>query len=360
MIVSCLASAQFPDAPPRFAATPDGKWLAVWRGRGEIDILGDNLELADRMRIAPDNCTDVDQLALSPDGNSLAVVVGQRASHVSGGSATVFTRQGQVRASQTWSGGLHGGGGGCVFSGDGRLLWVASRPGLLVLDVDSNRVVASDPLEFLHREWGPSDFLLSRHPEGEVVAVWAASGPEVPTHLYWSRLDRGLLEIYRQPCLHRVGTPAFHPSGCEFLTLPDDGSLVRYRFPDCAILGTLYEEDAFGEEDGEPVDQFAGEVFYVSDNRALVISNEETRALLLDVSSMQILDEVAFEGCLPSRRPLLVAFCPPSDLWTTNFTGKKMRTVQLWDIRNLVSTTSPPDPSRPLTAQLVKEGTLVP
>ncbi len=359
MIVSCLASAQFPVAPPRYAASPDGKWLAVWRGHGEIDILGDNLELADRVRIAPDSCLDIDQMAFSPDGNSLAVV-GLGVPHVSGGSATVFTRQGQIRASHTWSGGLHGGGSGCVFSGDGRLLWVASRPGLLVLDVESNRVVASHPLDFLHREWGPYDFLLYRHPEGEVVGVWAAYGPDVPTHLYWSRLDRGRLEIYQQPCLHGVGTPEFHPSGCEFLTLPDDGSLVRYRFPSCEVLGTLYEEDAFGEEDGEPSDQFAVEVFYVSDNRALVTSNEEVKTLLLDVSTMQVLDEVEFEGCPPSRRPLLVAFRPPSGLWTTNFTEKKMRTVQLWDIRNLVGTTSQPDPSWPLTAQLVKEGKVLP
>ncbi len=353
MLIPCLASVQLPDASPHFAVSPDGRWLAVWGGRGEVTILSDTLEVAARLQVAGSNCSDIAQMALSPDGNLLAVLSRQE--------ATVFTRQGQVQARQTWSSGLHdGGGGGCVFSGDGRLLWVAEKPGLMVLDVQTNRVLASHPLDFVHRLSGSCSFLLDLHPEGEVAAVWAANGPDAPTQLFWSRFANDRLEIYQRPSLQRVGTPAFRPSGSEFLTLPTDGSLVRYRFPDCEIIGQLYEEDVFEVVDDEVQDQFSCETFYISDTRALVDTNEEVKTLLINVSTMRMLEEVEFEGCSPNRQPLLAAFHPPNHLWTTNSDYRdKKRTIQLWDAQKLVGPTSQPDPARLLTAQLVSIGELL-
>jgi hypothetical protein len=110
----------------------------------------------------------------------------------------------------------------------------------------------------------------------------------------------GKLTTARLTGLKDMTPPAFSPTGDSFLVVDDvDGKLRHYSFPDGRSLSELSWKD---EED-----PLAEQLHFVDRTTALVCSNNK-RLHLVDVPSLQIVDELAVEGH-PSR-PLKDLYSP--------------------------------------------------
>ena len=106
--------------------------------------------------------------------------------------------------------------------------------------------------------------------------------------------------IEEEASLSGTGPPLFHPAGGEFLTDDlNDGMLRRHRFPNGKVIGEVSEAALFPPEDDEDqADKLSGMSAYVSDQRAIVLS-DHGRIWLLDLGAMKMEGELLLEGELP-------------------------------------------------------------
>jgi hypothetical protein len=134
-----------------------------------------------------------------------------------------------------------------------------------------------------------------------VVGAWLGAGQD-GQWLYWCGIEADRLYVEEDASLSSTGFPVFHPAGGEFLTDDlNEGMLMRKRFPSGDMIGELSEAKIFPpEDDRDQPDKLSGMSLYVSDARALVLS-DHGRIWLLDVDAMDIKGEVHLDGERPRR-----------------------------------------------------------
>jgi len=303
--------------------------------------------------------------AISPTGGLMALVTESR--------ILLTSVDGRLQGDWEWTSGPHNA-GGCVFSQDGNALFVAGKAGLWVIDTKTAQVVTSDPLAFVKE----SGFLLRLHPEGEIVGLWATGGP-TETELFWSRLHQGHLVIYETPSVKDTGPPVFHPVGAEFLSFKNDGALARWQFPNSQESAQLDPQHVFpADTSGDPSDGFSEYVYYVSDYRA-VVNTQNGLLYLVDLDSRKLIQQLILERYEPrtvrSTRPTVdhgwveveaqvgpvhsFSFAQPDRLFTIHHDDHSTNSVRLWDASSpLIGSIGTPSAMRPFTTQLTQIGTV--
>ncbi|MGD2182641.1 hypothetical protein [Lusitaniella coriacea] len=231
---------------------------------------------------------------ISPKGDLLAIVL-DKGSHLAilkAQGELIFEEKISVPVEQDdfW---IEEGFQSCFFDLDGLRLWCARKYDegysveFQIRDTASWQVQRYASLD---NSLGSSQFSFYPHPENEIVAVWAAAGQD-GQQVYWLYDNGNRIHLVEIPCLKDTNPPVFHPGGGEFLVVDLMGTLKRYTFPDCHLLGTCsspwFEEDYFN-----------GTVCYVSDDKVLA-NTEEGRMYLVDLETMVVTEEVIVRGYEP-------------------------------------------------------------
>ena len=222
---------------------------------------------------------------ISPDGRLLAIVNGPNLSVVSlDGQLLYHEQSAPSRASPLDD---------LKFTADQRFLWTVRHYPDYQIEVQVRETATWQVLRsaLFPEPAPPASVSLHPHPEGKVMAIWAASGQD-GQWVYWAYDDGRTIQIYEVPGLEFTTPPEFHPSGGEFILTHHYDYLERYRFPECELLGSFEWDD----EDDDC--QMGCNPSYLSDRRALINTNED-RLFLVDLESMCLLDELIFKGHEP-------------------------------------------------------------
>jgi hypothetical protein len=326
----------------RVATTPVLDRIAVWQ-QHDIAVLDGNLAVTGTFRVpATIRC-----LALSPTGDRLGFATDD--------AIGVMTLAGEVGIRVPWTAGAQQ--VGCTFSPDGRLFWVASNAGLLVVDVTQGRVIVSQSLMFLRAIAPDTNVLLTPHPEGECVALIVGAGAEF-SGAFWVCHEEGRVDVFRDPAEQDSGLVWFSPAGDEYLALAP-GAIYRKRFPTGELLGEL-RDDVFPEdEDGFVEDEFGLTASYVSDDAALCNTNEGD-LLLVRLSPMGVRSHLTLQVPAGMKNPPGgmahdFAYSRSGHLLTACYVPRQTLLV-LWDVSDIVGSSRPISPLQPYTRQLRSQG----
>lgn len=239
--------------------------------------------------LAPDHTTitsfrilhDPTDVAISPDGNLLAIT---------GRDGLLISAPQAVKD-------LHGAEGSfesCYFSPDGAL-WCAERLdsdkiGLQIRDTATSQPIARAEFD---DPFGDSQCRFYPHPIGNHVAIWVAAGQDGQC-LFWAHREGPEIIVDRFKDLDETTPPSFSPDGKQFLVIGNQ-ELRHYVFPHGPLIASMEWPDETGD------DAIGDIVSFVDSNRALLTSNEN-RLFLIDLSEMAIIDEIAIRGHEP--RPI--------------------------------------------------------
>jgi len=146
-----------------------------------------------------------------------------------------------------------------------------------------NRAVVADP-------FGGSLASFHSTARPETWALWLAAGQDGQC-VYWVTHDGGSLRASIEPFLKDTVPPVFSPSGDEFLTIGDRGTLQRYRYPPAELLGVC--ESPYGDED-----PFDTSLCYLANTRALA-SSRNGRIAVVDTRTMRVVNELTIEDHEP-------------------------------------------------------------
>jgi len=244
---------------------------------------------------------------------------------------------------------------GCVFAMNGDLLVVASwdrTPSLSAWDLQSFRLIDEVPLPAR----GGAGYMLTPHPEGEVMAAVAYSG-QSEEWMFWARFAHGRLRVYEQPEVFGVTLPCFHPTGREWVSHHERLGLCRMAFPSAELLGSVRPEEVFPTED-----VFSYEMHFFRDDRFMVWQADlalyefdlatlrPTRTILDGIDGMKFGEGGFFSGMsfrLAGGRLLT------TDKLYDKGIRESVRTLRLWDASAFCGEITPTDSSRPYTRKLV-------
>ena len=179
---------------------------------------------------------------------------------------------------------------GCLFSPSGNILWTARHTSsemaaLEIWETKNWQVIGGaevpDPFE-------NSGLMLFNYPSEDRVVLWVAAGQDGQC-LYWSRYDGSKLTMQRFPELTDTAPPGFDRSGERFLVV-SDRSVRLYKYPTGPELGRMI----WPFDDDPPAET----VSFVGDGHAIVHSGDG-RLFLMDLSQMEIVDDIAIRGHEP-------------------------------------------------------------
>jgi hypothetical protein len=222
----------------------------------------------------------VDGIALSPDGEQLAILGATSMSLVD-----LPGLAGKVRVEDCIE--------GCLFSPSGKLLWTTLHSGndVVVLEVRDSKSCATIARTEVPDPFESSALMLFNHPSEDRVALWVAARQDGQC-LYWGHYDGCELTTQRFPDLTDTTPPYFDHSGKRFLVV--SGGCVRlYEFSTGSELGRIPWPLAN--------DPPAETVAFIGDEHALVHSGNG-RLLLISLRQMQIVEEISIRGHEP--RPI--------------------------------------------------------
>jgi hypothetical protein len=183
----------------------------------------------------------------------------------------------------------------CHFGANGEL-WCASRwdEDSIFLEVREPKACEVVAKAELPDPFGSSFVKILSHPDGEHVSIWAAGGQDGQC-LFWGRRRGAEVLVERFADLDATTMPSFNCSGDRFLAVADACELRQYGFPQGPLLGEL--RWPFDDMDN----QIGDVVQFVDPERALLPSTSG-RLYLVDLTKMEIADEVGVHGHEP--RPI--------------------------------------------------------
>jgi hypothetical protein len=268
--VSPITEVQLTHRATHLAVAESGHVAAIsWDGAGTL--------------LAPDHITSTPfsvpakarDTALSAQGSLVAVTDNHALVVTSTATSNVVHREGNSFE-------------GCCFSPDS--LWsIRAGDGLPpiveIRDTKTWKVVARSKFE---DRFGGSSFMMRPHPDGRHAVIWAAAGQD-GQNILWARRDGSKVIVERFRDLDDTAIPCFLPSDDRFLTVCEYDELRAYKFPQGPLLGKLkWPSDEMENKIGDFVS-------FVDADRALV-NSEENRLYLIDLVSMEIVDEVSIRG----------------------------------------------------------------
>ncbi|MBL8798647.1 MAG: hypothetical protein JNM56_32435 [Planctomycetia bacterium] len=331
----------------RFEPTPDGSLFLMGLRSGRMRVLNADFTARHEFAVPVQGSWKI-----SPDSRLLVLVDGSQ--------LAVVSLDGQLLYREESPSGIGGPLDDFKFTADQRFLWTVRHYPEYQIEVQVRDTATWQVLRSAQfpEPAPPASLSLHPHPEGKVMAIWAASGQD-GQWVYWAYDDGRAIQVYEVPGLDFTTPPEFHPSGSEFLLTHHYDYLERYRFPECELWGSLEWDD---EDDDH---QLGCNPYYLSDQRAFISSNEE-RAFLVDLERMCFVDEIILKGHEPRRfhgeRTLStdVAYYQVvgrNQLMTLHWDSPEyLRTDKaiLWNACSLFGSFSPLRDGAPYTAQLLQ------
>jgi hypothetical protein len=266
----------------RVTSTPDAKRIAIASDAPLISLAGVGQSRIQSVRLTK----PAGHLAISSDGDVLAVVNASHTLQLLGLGAGTFGYE-LARLDEP----VHD---VCEFSRDQAMLWSV---GLVSNDVAEIRCYETPTLRVISKHQfqlpiGQCGFLLTVHPQQDVLGLWACGGPDEIWN-YWIRIADDAIELRHEPELDGCTPPCFNTRGDRFVVL-EGYDLLAFSFPEC---GMLYDPMTSEDED----DSWAERMTYLNsagDDHVLATTNE-SRLFIVGLEQAKVIAEVYLEGHEP-------------------------------------------------------------